>query len=495
MAAEPGIDPAVPPRAGPNRDLTREGIEPNPGPHGPVGGHTVDEYNVVSRAVEPYFDDFVHVMADGLERYAPDIDFVGYVQAGEKLIDKVIPMLSPAPAVHYLFDPVVDMFAQNAPPKPPLVGVELNPGPVTLPRRGTSTQLRKMRAEIRQVQAQTKKQNKPKNNKTKKPNMVGHNTTVTQPVAAAYASGLTNGKPVIIRAGDDSVRIIHRELITVVTGTTNFSATSFSMQPGLASVFRWLSTQCIGWEKYRFNALKATYYTRTGTSVPGSLLLVPDYDAADTPPLSEADASTYHGVADDAPWKTIEVNFDMRRSKELFLRSGPLAANLDVKTYDFANLYVCTADGTAVNWGKVYIEYDITLINSQIISNSTFNTGGVITVGGTANPPGPFGTAPTVKPGAYIASATSTLVTFQNLSVGSTYLWVTVFNGSGLTAVTNTITGFTTTNPVNDLVNASGSQIEDIYTLVATASTGTATVTCTGTTVTGGSAWFSLIAT
>jgi len=99
---------------------------------------------------------------------------------------------------------------------------------------------------------------------------------------------------------------------------------------------------------------------------------VPDYDAADSAPLSEQVASAYEDVAEDAPWKDIDcicrpaAMHAMGPTK--FVRSLPLSANQDIKTYDAGNFFLCTLDGTAVPWGKLWVEYDVTLMTPQLPS-------------------------------------------------------------------------------------------------------------------------------
>jgi hypothetical protein len=99
-------------------------------------------------------------------------------------------------------------------------------------------------------------------------------------------------------------------------------------------------------------------------------MLVPDYDAADAAPSSEQIASSYEDVEEDAPWKDIECELRPSSLHALgpskFIRTGALAAGLDIKTYDAGNFFLCTTDGTAVNWGKLWVEYDVTLLTPQL---------------------------------------------------------------------------------------------------------------------------------
>jgi len=189
-------------------------------------------------------------------------------------------------------------------------------------------------------------------------------------VAAAYATGQRSQAPQI-QASRDQARIVHRELIGSMTGSAAFAvAQSIPLNPGLAAFAPWLATQAQSWERYRFNRLRFCYYTRTGSNVPGSMMLVPDYDAADPAPVSEQVASSYEDVEEDAPWKDIVCVLKPSALHALgpskFVRSGALAANQDIKTYDAGTLYACTIDGTAVNWGKLWVEYDVTLMTPQL---------------------------------------------------------------------------------------------------------------------------------
>jgi hypothetical protein len=177
-----------------------------------------------------------------------------------------------------------------------------------------------------------------------------------QSVAAAYSSQMSTRMPSVKRL-NDRVRITHQELIGSITGTVTFTQSQgFALNPGLPASFPWLSSQAQGWERYRFHSLRFCYYTRTGSNTPGSMMMVPDYDAADVAPVSEQIASAYKDVVEDAPWKNICCDLPQASLNALgptkFIRIGALSANEDIKTYDSGNLFVFTTDGAAVSWGS-----------------------------------------------------------------------------------------------------------------------------------------------
>lgn len=208
-------------------------------------------------------------------------------------------------------------------------------------------------------------------------------------VAAAYSEGISQTEPQITR-GKDWIRIKHKELVANVTGSVGFTvANSLPLQPGLSTFCKWLAIQSIGWETYEWNDIEARALTRTGSNTPGSLALIPDYDAADAAPTDEFSASADKDLAEDVPWKTICCKMPHSRlhpeGKRKFLRFGAVAST-DIKTYDAGNLFVTTTDGTAVPWSKLWIYYDVTLYTPQLppggvvaMSNELHIVGGAFT--------------------------------------------------------------------------------------------------------------------
>jgi hypothetical protein len=466
-------------RCAPVLDLTLQGIEPNPGPVAAPpqrDPHRYDHYPVMSQVLGPVFDDAMDWV---------DVNVFG----NDRPIDEWDDGVNVVSRQHF------SKLAEKSLPPRPLVGIETNPGPVTLPVRGKGTKklqqlARNIKREVKleQAVAQVKR-----SRSTVAPNSFG--AAVSAPTIATR--GRVSGVPRFKRLNKDLQTIGHTEMIGLVTGTANFTATKFAMQPGLSTTFPWLSTQTLGWEKYRWRKLRIWYETRTGTTTVGSILLVADYDAADSAPTTQFAASTYHGTSDDAPWKESYIDLDMNRSQELYLRNGPLAANLDIKTYDFANLFVCTTDGAAVNWGKVYAEYEIEMINAQVIQIAT-NAGGSIRNTVAGSPTDVFGANPTVTNGSFITSVNSSgVVQLEGMTAGNEYLITIRMSGTAMTAINLSTPGGLTfrTTVSNDLVNAAGNEIVEIVTCTATAATGGLTITATATTVTGAILIFSAMAT
>jgi len=285
-------------------------------------------------------------------------------------------------------------------------------------------------------------------------------------------------------------RIRHRELVASITGSAAFGiAAGFPLNPGLAVSFPWLSVEAQAWECYHFNSLKYEYFTRTGTSTPGSLLLAPDYDAADGSPQNEQVASSYMSTEEDAPWKDIVCVLDEKSlaagvSKKFVRTQSILPANLDVKTYDSGNMWVCTTDGSAVSWGKLWVEYDVTFYTPQLPSaGAVFMAGGAIQGGGTITPAAPLGTAPIITVQAQgIAILGNNAIEFLNTGQ---YLFTLQMNGTGITFMSCTAAAGATVVALTALnVNAAATLIEQTYIVTINVPTAYVTLAATATTLT-----------
>ncbi len=218
--------------------------------------------------------------------------------------------------------------------------------------------------------------------------------------SVAYASGQVSRAPVI-SATRDSCRITHRELVLTVLDSTNFAVVkTIALNPGLKASFPWLATQAVGWQAYRFNSLRFCYYTRCATTQLGSVMLIPDYDAADAAPGSEQIASSFEDVAEDSPWKDIVCAMKPNAMDTVgprhFVRTGALAAGQDIKLADVGNLFVASVGGTGgAQIGKLWAEYDITFHTPQLPSDGSVSVMAEVESGGaTIAAATPFGTVP-----------------------------------------------------------------------------------------------------
>jgi hypothetical protein len=222
--------------------------------------------------------------------------------------------------------------------------------------------------------AQKKNKNKQSGQLARQSQNNSSNNKNSAPIA--FAVGQKSSTPKVFN-GKRMIRVTHRELVTTISGSTTFEANSFSLNPGLASTFPWLSTIADSFEQYRFNRLRFHYVTRAPSTYIGSILMAPDYDALDSAPSSEIIASQMDGAVEDSPWKeqildlSVQDMFPMGPRK--YVRTSSISSS-DLKTYDAGNVFVCAVACTDTSaLGKLWVEYDVELHipqNPTAVSNS-----------------------------------------------------------------------------------------------------------------------------
>lgn len=271
-------------------------------------------------------------------------------------------------------------------------------------------------------------------------------------------------------SGDGRVRIRHREYLRDVSGSVNFSANLIPINPGLSTVFPWLSVMAANFESYLFHKLSFDFETQKSASTSGSIMMAVDYDASDAIPVNKQQLMAYHNAVRSAVWAECSFRGDrpdlMKFGQQRFVRSGAPAANLDIKTYDVGNLVVATqgeADTSAI--GELYVDYDVELITPQFNVDLISSNSVRVNSGSSTSRANPF-TNVTLIGGLPVAASVATL-TFNKPGV---YLMDYIFGG---TVVTNTLPTYSGTAAIT---SPSASQYVDA---AATSGQGLGIVTVT----------------
>jgi len=297
-------------------------------------------------------------------------------------------------------------------------------------------------------------------------------------VAAAYSAPVKNNRPSIVYGPQGrSCRVMHKEFIQNVVGTTLYQVVQFlALNPGLAGTFPWLSNIANNFEQYRCHKMRFCYLTRTGTNIPGSVLMAPDYDASDTAPVSEQIMSNYAEIVEDAPWKDICCILRPAGMHALgprkFVRNG-LVPGQDLKTTDVGTFILATVDGTAVNWGKLWVEYDFEFFEPQLNPSGSFQASSG--QGATGTTLSIFATVPVIA-GPLIAAVVNNTFFLQNLIPGGTYA---IFYGQDSSATTPTFAFISGITSVGDKFSGANHDGE-IFTVNQGVTTAVLTITLSG---------------
>jgi hypothetical protein len=191
--------------------------------------------------------------------------------------------------------------------------------------------------------------------------------------APTAMSLVTKTRAPTIKTTNRGFVVIHREFIQDVTAAdSNFRNTTFSVNPGLATTFPWLSAIAGRYESYLFRRLHFIYEPICPTTTPGAVMMAVDYDASDTAPTSKVVLMAYRGAVRSAPWNI--TRFDASRGDlrkfgvQRYVRTAAVPANTDVKTYDVGNLQLATQNtpATPTTLGELYVEYEVEFFTPQI---------------------------------------------------------------------------------------------------------------------------------
>lgn len=178
----------------------------------------------------------------------------------------------------------------------------------------------------------------------------------------AYGTRIRDTAPKF-RSSRGEYHISNREYVGSISGNSTYAVTSYPVQPGMSTVFPWLSKVANTHQKYTIRRIKFTYIPSVGTDYNGRVVLALAMDPLDPEPINKAEIFQYGTSIEDAPWKQINLVADAkeRNNSELFVRRG-YVDNSDIKTYDHSKLFVAVSNCTDTNIiGDLFVDYEIAL--------------------------------------------------------------------------------------------------------------------------------------
>jgi hypothetical protein len=266
----------------------------------------------------------------------------------------------------------------------------------------TKTAVPKRAASKAKPAAQRKQQQQNNTNNTSRIN----GSLKSQSIAASYfqQSGTSKPRFTSLTGGDARIRVKHNEYFDELFGSLGFQVKSFPINPGMTGIFPWLSSIAANYETYKFNSLKFHYKTVKGSTAVGTVGMSVDYDAADAPPTTLMELFQNNGTIDSAVWSPdtcmICAKQNLDKMKQRYIRTKPLLANQDIKTYDVGNLLFATQDEADLSKiGRLWVEYDVELMTPQGRPLQTFAAHITAAPAISVTKLAPFGTAPVYQVG------------------------------------------------------------------------------------------------
>jgi hypothetical protein len=160
--------------------------------------------------------------------------------------------------------------------------------------------------------------------------------------APVAKSALVKTKAPEVRNSKGAVIVTHREFVTDIIGSGTFSLSSLSINPGLPSIFNWLSSVALAYESYRFRKLSFHFTSSASTATSGTVIVAVDFNPQDLAPISKQSLLNLKASVRGATWESFEIRTsptDLHKLLSYFTRSGlPSGGAYDIKTYDVGNL-------------------------------------------------------------------------------------------------------------------------------------------------------------
>jgi hypothetical protein len=184
------------------------------------------------------------------------------------------------------------------------------------------------------------------------------------------------------RSGQDRGILIDKEEpvgVIASDGTIDFHiCAQYGINPGQANLFPILSQEAKVYEKYMFEELEfftvplVSEYAQGGQQ--GETALAINYNPALPAPASQTatlSLKPYNANLPCLPLRIKSTRSDLTQTTAMYVRTGMLPGNTDIKTYDVGNLYV-TCEGlspTDFNICRLFVRYKCRLYNRVVLTN------------------------------------------------------------------------------------------------------------------------------
>lgn len=184
------------------------------------------------------------------------------------------------------------------------------------------------------------------------------------------------------------VSIRHREFLRDITSSTLFSIGGFSINPGDATTFPWLSGIAGNFQQYRFKGLlfefvstSADALNSTNTAL-GTVVMGTQYNVNRSAFVTKQEMEAYEFSNSVRPSANgihpIECDPDETPIKHLYVRTGAVPSGEDARMYDLGKFYIATVGMQAAsNIGELWVTYDVEFLKPRL--NPTGVDSGVYT--------------------------------------------------------------------------------------------------------------------
>lgn len=199
-----------------------------------------------------------------------------------------------------------------------------------------------------------KKESKPaaKTRKTTS-NTMRSSKTKTSKVSAPVAKQLTMTKSQMSMTKYAEVERLSTALAPLAglsTGVYNqYTGVAGAINPGIASMFPWLSGHANLYEMYRFKKLVFRFKTVAPTTAAGQVMLGFDSDPADIAPADAAQLSQFSKYADGPVWQKLSISCPCDQTWRYVAQSANVDTGRDSRLVHMGNFFAAVGDTANAN--------------------------------------------------------------------------------------------------------------------------------------------------
>ncbi len=339
------------------------------------------------------------------------------------------------------------------------------------------SKIRDLTNQVKQLQVKTKKKNKPFATTggiigSRIGSMFGNSTVgngigrwLGSGIGSIFGSGdytmtgsapsynlLTNGKQIPQFSSGSATNIVcHREYLGDIMGTAAFNNTQYPLNPGIASVFPWLSTVAQNYQEYKFHGLVFEFRPLITDFVtggaPGVVVMATNYNA-DAPIYNSKQQMENSEFAvsvkpTNALMHGVECAMNQTILPQRYVRTGAPPSGQDLRLYDYGNFQFATSSNPIQNLGELWVSYCVEFFKPQLTATSGGTVDSAHVRRSTVGNSTPLGTVGVFNVGSIVPVVDSTSVTWPSL-IGQQFFVTIMYIGTG-TAVIG-LPGITLTN-------------------------------------------------
>lgn len=237
-----------------------------------------------------------------------------------------------------------------------------------------------------------------------------------------------------------------------------FSSKVYPINPGYDGTFTWLSQIAANYDEwvcegmyFEYRSMSADALNSTNTAL-GQVILAANYNTSDPPFTSKQAMEQYEGGISVKPSESVRYFVECAKSQsvldELYVRTGTIGPNEDIRFYDIANFQIATngLQGSSVNCGELWVSYQITLRKPKLYVAFGEYTGFYVGNFSGVDATHPLGTSLIRDPGSTIDfTVTKDTITFLPAPIGVSYLITIEWYGGPLSITQPTVTFGSTT--------------------------------------------------